>query len=203
MTNPNPATNNTASPPTLRIDWIDSPVLSDQEHLPPGFYLVVTASDEVQFLYLEHFSDCTPENMYLGLAHALRAWANAPEQSAGLAIMPYSEHWKIGTIARELHIHPDAVRHAIEADRFHGARARTLRATITDPYLPFIRQILDQYPRLRATRIHQMLVERGYSGSTTQLRRVVATLRPSCREPCPRLQTLPGEQCQVDWAHFG
>src|SRR5215467_9648473 len=115
----------------------------------------------------------------------------------------YAEHWKIGTIAQELQIHADTVRHALEADRFRGARARTLRATITDPYLPFIRQVLDQYPRLRATRIHQMLVERGYSGSATQLRRVVATLRPSSREPFLRLQTFPGEQGQVDWAHFG
>jgi transposase len=115
----------------------------------------------------------------------------------------YAEHWKIGTIAQELHIHPDSVHHAIEADRFRGARTRTLRATITDPYLPFIRQVLDQHPRLRATRIHQMLVERGYTGSATQLRRVVATLRPCPREPFLRLQTFPGEQGQVDWAHFG
>jgi transposase len=115
----------------------------------------------------------------------------------------YAEHWKIGTIAQQLQIHPDTVRHAIEVDRFRTARARTMRATITDPYLPFIRQVLDQYPRLRATRIHQMLVERGYSGSATQLRRVVATLRPSSREPFLRLQTFPGEQGQVDWAHFG
>jgi hypothetical protein len=100
MTNPNPATNNTASPPTLRIDWIDSRVLSDPEHLPPRFYLVVTASDEVQFLYLEHFSDCTPENMYLGLAHALKAWANAPVQSAGLAIMPYSSLALLGSLGK-------------------------------------------------------------------------------------------------------
>lgn len=114
----------------------------------------------------------------------------------------YAEHWKIGTIAQELQIHAGAVRYAIEADRF-GARARTLRATINDPYLPFIQQILDQHPRLRATRIHHMLLERGYSGSVTQLRRVVATLRPSCRGPFLRLQTFPGEQCQVDWADFG
>lgn len=115
----------------------------------------------------------------------------------------YAEHWKIGSIAQELHIHADTVRHAIEADRFRRAPVRSLRTSITDPYLPFIRQILDQYPRLRATRIHQMLVERGYSGSATQLRRVVATLRPSPREPFLRLHTFPGEQGQVDWAHFG
>jgi hypothetical protein len=35
----------------------------------------------------------------------------------------FCEHWKIGTIARELQIHPDAVRHAIESDRFNRAQA--------------------------------------------------------------------------------
>ena len=29
------------------------------------------------------------------------------------------DSWKIGTIARELNVHPDAVRNAIESDRFN------------------------------------------------------------------------------------
>src|SRR6266403_4022773 len=113
----------------------------------------------------------------------------------------FAEHWKIGTIAQELSIHPDTVRHAIESDRFH--RAHTLRACLTDPYLPFIRQTLDQHPRLRATRIYQMIRERGYHCSVIQLLRAVATLRPSRPEPFLRLHTFPAEQAQVDWAHFG
>jgi transposase len=113
----------------------------------------------------------------------------------------FAEHWKIGTIAQELGLHPDTVRHALESQRFH--RAQTLRACLTDPYLPFIRQTLDQHPRLRATRIYQMIRERGYQGSVIQLRRVVATLRPSRPEPFLRLHTFPAEQAQVDWAHFG
>ena len=113
----------------------------------------------------------------------------------------FAEHWKIGTIAQALRIHPDTVRHAIESDRFH--RAQTLRVCLTDPYVPFIRQVLDQHPRLRATRIYQMIRERGYEGSVIQLRRVVATLRPIHKEPFLRLHTFPAEEAQVDWAHFG
>ena len=113
----------------------------------------------------------------------------------------FAEHWKIGTIAQVLRIHPDTVRHAIESDRFH--RAQTLCACVTDPYLPFIRQTLDQYPRLRATRIYQMIRDRGYRGSVIQLRRVVATLRPLHREPFLRLHKFPADEAQVDWAHFG
>ena len=113
----------------------------------------------------------------------------------------YAEHWKIGTIAQALGIHADTVRSAIESNRFH--RAQTLRPCLTDPYLPFIRQTLDQYPGLRATRIYQMLRERGYQGSVVQLRRAVANLRPHRPEPFLRLHMFPAEQAQVDWAHFG
>lgn len=91
MTNTNfDSHSSSAVRPTLQIDWIDLHTQPGQEHSPPLFCLVVTASDEVQFLYLEYFSACTRENMFVGLAHALQAWAKAPEESAGLAIMPYS-----------------------------------------------------------------------------------------------------------------
>src|SRR6267378_601223 len=52
-------------------------------------------------------------------------------------------------------------------------------------------------------RIYQMIRDRGYSGSVVQLRRLVARLRPVRQEPFLRLRSFPGEQGQVDWAHFG
>ena len=125
----------------------------------------------------------------------------SPEIRAQIRRHFYVEHWKVGTIASELNVHPDAVRHAIESDRFN--RTKSLRASVVDPYLGFIRETLDQHPRLRATRIFQMIGDRGYSGSIVQLRRAVSRLRPQKREPFLQLQVLPGEQAQVDWAHFG
>src|SRR5438876_2269047 len=113
----------------------------------------------------------------------------------------YAEHWKIGTIAQALDVHPDTVRRAIEVERFQ--HAEPLRPSIVDPYLPFVREVLEQYPRLRATRIHQMIRDRGYPGSVEQLRRVVARLRPQPHEAFLRLQVFPAEQAQVDWAYFG
>jgi hypothetical protein len=100
MTHANPNIKNSASPPTLQVDWIDLRALSDQEHLSLRFCLLVTASHPGQFLYLEHFPDCTAENMYVGLAHALEAWAKAPEQAAGLLIMnmPYSSLALLGSL---------------------------------------------------------------------------------------------------------
>ncbi len=125
----------------------------------------------------------------------------SPELRAQIRRYFYAEHWKIGTIARELSVHPDAVRNAIEAERFKGSRP--LRSSVVDPYLGFVQQILDQHPRLRATRIYAMIRDRGYRGSVGQLRRAVKRMRPQPREAFLQLEMFPGEQGQVDWAHFG
>jgi transposase len=125
----------------------------------------------------------------------------SPETRAQIRRYFYAEHWKVGTIASELGVHPDAVRNAIEAERFKSAQP--LRASLVDPYSEFIRLTLDQHPRLRATRIYQMIRDRGYRGSIGQLRRAVSGWRPLSREPFLKLQMFPGEQAQVDWAHFG
>ena len=123
------------------------------------------------------------------------------EQVAHIRHLFHAEHWKIGTIASELALHPDTVRAALESHRFHNHRR--WRDCLADPYLDFLRQTLERYPRLRATRLYQMIRPRGYTGSISQLRRVVAGLRPTPREAFLRLRTFPGDQAQADWAHFG
>ena len=87
------------------------------------------------------------------------------EQVARIRHLFHAEHWKIGTIAAELLLHPDTVRRALDTDRFRSQPR--LRAQMTDPYLDFLRQTLQQYPRLRATRLFQMIRQRAYPGSAT------------------------------------
>lgn len=123
------------------------------------------------------------------------------EQVAKIRRLFHAEHWKVGTIASELRLHPETVKSALRIDRFH--RGPSPREKLTDSYVDFIRQTLERYPRLRATRIFEMIKSRGYTGSVVQLRRVVASLRPVSREAFLRLSTLPGEQAQADWASFG
>jgi len=124
-----------------------------------------------------------------------------PEKLAAIRRLYFAEHWKIGTIASELGVHRDTVRAAVETDPLH--RPRRLRPSRLDPYLPFLRETLERHPRLRATRLLEMIRQRGYAGSIQRLRCVVARLRPALKEPFLRLVSLPGEQAQVDWAHFG
>src|SRR5215469_5590334 len=94
-----------------------------------------------------------------------------PELVAKIRLLFFAEHWKIGTIATQLNLHRDTVCAALETDRFHRPKQdRTARKT--DPYVDFIRQTLTQYPRLRSTRIFQMIRARGYEGGPSQLRRL-------------------------------
>jgi transposase len=115
----------------------------------------------------------------------------------------FAEHWKVGTISAELGVHHDAVTSAIETHRFINVPYR-VAASALDPYKGFIGETLDKHPRLRATRLFDMITPRGYPGSVVQLRRYVRKVRPvSTKEAFLRLWTLPGEQAQVDWACFG
>jgi len=73
-----------------------------------------------------------------------------------------------------------------------------------DSYLPFVVQTLEKFPSLTASRLYEMVRERGYHGSPHHFRHLVSLHRP--RRPAEaflRLSTLPGEQAQVDWGHFG
>jgi transposase len=125
-----------------------------------------------------------------------------PELATRIRRLFYAEHWKVGTIARELSVHHETVERVIGAERF--SVQRDIRQSLIDPYKGFIQETLERHPRLRSTRLYEMTQARGYAGSVVQLRRYVATIRPTPRaEAYLRLETLPGEQAQVDWGHFG
>jgi transposase len=113
------------------------------------------------------------------------------------------EHWRVGTIARQLHVHRDTVRRVLR-ERGAGAPGVPLRRSLIEPYRSFIVETLEKYPTLTASRLHDMVCERGYVGQGSHFRYLVGTMRP--RPPAEaylRLRTLPGEQMQIDWAHFG
>jgi transposase len=114
------------------------------------------------------------------------------------------EHWRMGTIARQLHVHGDTVRRVLRDYALVVPPGVPLRASLVDPYRAFIGQTLEKYPTLTASRLYDMVCERGYAGQPSHFRFLVSAMRP--RPPAEaylRLRTLPGEQAQVDWAHFG
>lgn len=113
------------------------------------------------------------------------------------------EKWPVGTIASQVGVHHDTVERVLRQAGLPVIK-KADRPSIVDPYLPFITRTLQRFPRLQASRLFQMVRERGYPGQPDHFRHVIARIRP--RPPAEaylRLRTLPGEQAQVDWAHFG
>ena len=126
-----------------------------------------------------------------------------PELEAQILRYYHVEKWRIGTIARQLRVHPETVARVL-AQAGLPRIGPPPRPSKIDPYLPFIREMLAKFPTLTASRLHGMVWERGYRGGKSRFRAVIACHRPRpAAEAYLRLRTLPGEQAQCDWAHFG
>lgn len=116
----------------------------------------------------------------------------------------FVEKWKVGTIATQLDVHHTTVERVLDQAGTSDNEAKD-RASIVDPYIPFIKETLGSWPKLPASRLFEMVRERGYPGTSEgHFRRIVARYRPRpAAEAFLRLRTLPGEQAQIDWGHFG
>lgn len=125
----------------------------------------------------------------------------APELEAEITRLFHAEHWSVGTIAKQLSVHHSVVARVLQRDGVPCSAAP--RASKLDSFVPFVLATLERYPRLAASRLFGMAQERGLIASEGHFRRLVARLRPRPHaEAYLRLRTLPGEQGQVDWAHF-
>jgi transposase len=114
----------------------------------------------------------------------------------------HNEKWPVGTIACQLGLHHSVVERVITQEGV--PKPGLSRPCLVDPYMPFIFETLKKYPRLAASRLYCMVKERGYPGAASHFRTIISRHRPR-PEPTAylRLKTLPGEQAQVDWGHFG
>ena len=126
-----------------------------------------------------------------------------PDIEAQILRFYHAEKWTMGTIARQLHIHHSVVRRVLSQAGLPRVGPAP-RASKIDAYLPFIRQTLEAFPTLTASRLYVMAYGRGYRGSPDHFRHLIACHRPRPKaEADLRLRTLPGEEGQVDWGHFG
>ena len=125
-----------------------------------------------------------------------------PEVEAEIVRLHYAEHWPVGTIATQLELHPDVVKRVLGLGV--PRPPSQMKPRMVDPYREFIDDTLRRYPKLLATRLYDMLRERGYRGGVRTLREHVALVRPRRRREVYLVtETLPGEQAQVDWAYVG
>ncbi len=123
------------------------------------------------------------------------------EQEAEILRLHQAEGWTVNTIASQLGVHHSTVGRLLTRN---GLKAKRSCRSIIDPYVGFIQSTLKDYPKLTATRLYHMVKERGYPGGVDYFRDIVGKYRPhNHQEAYLRLTTLPGEQAQVDWGHFG
>jgi len=127
----------------------------------------------------------------------------SPSLQAKILQLYHAEKWPIGTIAAQIHVHHTTVRRVLAQAQI-PAGTQSVRPSIADPYVGFIVETLEKYPRLRASRLYEMVRLRGYPGRPDHFRAIVARYRPRpAAEAFLRLRTLPGEQAGADWGHFG
>lgn len=125
------------------------------------------------------------------------------ELTAKILRYHHVEKWRVGTIANQLNIHHSAVTRVLNQSGISKA-IRATSESIIAPFMGFIMETLNKYPTLTASRLYEMVRQRGYKGGVDHFRYLISLYRP--RPPAEaylRLRTLPGEQAQVDWGHFG
>lgn len=125
------------------------------------------------------------------------------ELGTKILLLYLAEKWTVGTIARQVGVHYSTVKRVLaQAGQPEGKIS--IRKSVSDAYVPFILATLEKYPTLCASRLFEMVKERGYQGRPSHFRAIVSRHRPRpAAEAYLRLHTLPGEQAQVDWAFFG
>ena len=115
-----------------------------------------------------------------------------PELRAQILRLYLANQWRIGTIARQLHLHRDTVRRVLAVSSVLRAPA-AVPVRLIDPFMPFIQETLAKFPTLAASRLYAMVQERGYGGGSSHFRHLVAPLRPRpVAEAYLRLRTLYG-----------
>lgn len=108
-------------------------------------------------------------------------------------------------IARQLGIHRATVAKALQLGSgfIQEKRGRKPRSSKLDPYKAYLENRLKQYPKLSGTKLLTELRTLGYTGGHSILREYLSQIRPAIRETFFRIETLPGEFAQVDWANCG
>lgn len=126
-----------------------------------------------------------------------------PDEKAHIRRLFYVEHQTVNAIAAALGFHHETVKRAIDAAAFQN-RSVGVRRRLLDAFEPQVAEIFGRLPKIRSTRLAEILRDRGYKGSVYQVRRRLRELRRRGGTACYlRVVVFPGDQGQCDWGHFG
>jgi transposase len=107
-------------------------------------------------------------------------------------------------MARRLHCSRHTVAAALKLQQPPTLTAAR-RASVLDPYLEEIKELLTKYPELSAVRIREEIARgpQGYTGSATVLRRYLRQVRPARGRVYQEVHYEPAQAMQVDWGECG
>ena len=109
----------------------------------------------------------------------------------------------ISEIARRTAHDRKTVRKVINEPLQPERASRRRKKRKIDPYVPYLLERIEAGV-LNARKLYQEIQDLGYPGKETQVRSFVQSHRkPRCSQATVRFETEPGQQGQVDWAHFG
>lgn len=104
-------------------------------------------------------------------------------------------------IATTLHLDRGTVRKYLRDP--NPPKALVIKASKLDPFKDEIQKLLAIDHKASATVVQQRLKMQGFDGGLSILRAYLRTVRHQPKEAFIRFESPPGQQCQVDWGHFG
>ena len=98
-----------------------------------------------------------------------------------------------GTVSRYIE-HPDITRKSMRG-----------RPSKLDPFREDIKEMVDQYPRVKVPVVLREISGKGFDGEITIIREYLRALRYNAggKQAFIRFESQPGQQIQIDWGHFG
>lgn len=102
-------------------------------------------------------------------------------------------HLDRGTVAKYLK-HPDI-----------KVQPRKGRSSKLDPFHNDIKEMIEQYPKIKAPVVLRQIRPKGFDGEITIVRSYLRHLRHDGlnKQAFIRFESGPGQQMQIDWGHFG
>jgi transposase len=128
-----------------------------------------------------------------------------------LVITRHAEGWSIRGLARHFAIGRNTVRRILRKNQKAREEGHDViseikpvrRASKLDPFLPLIKQLLEQYPNITGVRLYEELIEAGFQGGSTIVTDRLRQMRPRPKkEPIVSFETPPGKQGQMDWSPY-
>ena len=112
--------------------------------------------------------------------------------------------FSIRQIAGALHLDRGTVAKYIQQPEVTASN-RPGRPSKIDPFREMIKEMLAQYPGIKAPVVLRQIQAKGFDGEITIVRDCLRKLRQAdcCQPAFIRFESAPGEQMQIDWGHFG